>query len=114
MEKLHHYYGHVSVNKLEQLVRNSERLDEKTRRFITEVKEKCVSCKLNKNSIPKPTVSLLRATKFNQVVTLDLKEFKKRSEEKFRYILYIIECIPDLLQQRSSQIKDQRQWERKY
>ena len=56
------------------------------------MKEKCVSCKLNKNSIPKPTVSLLRATKFNQVVTLDLKEFKKRSEEKFRYILYIIEC----------------------
>ena len=29
--------------------------------------------------------------KFNQVVTLDLKEFKKRSEEKYRYILYIID-----------------------
>ena len=57
VEKLHHYFGHVSVNKLEQLIRNSNRLDEKTRGFINEVKEKCTSCKINKNSIPKPSVS---------------------------------------------------------
>ena len=31
VEKLHHYFGHVSVNKLEQLIRNSNRLDERTR-----------------------------------------------------------------------------------
>ena len=38
VEKLHHYFGHMSVNKLEQLIRNSKRLDEKTRGFIYEVK----------------------------------------------------------------------------
>ena len=51
VEKLHHYFGHVSVNKLEQLIRNSNQLDEKTRGFINEVKEKCISCKKNKNKL---------------------------------------------------------------
>ena len=91
VDKLHHYFGHVSVNKLEQLIKNSNRLDEKIRGFINEVKEKCTSCQINKSSIPKPSVSLPRALKFNQVVTLDLKEFKKSSHEKYRYILYIID-----------------------
>ena len=31
VEKLYHYFGHVSVNELEQLIRNINRLDERTR-----------------------------------------------------------------------------------
>ena len=44
VEKLPHYFGHVSVDKLEQLTKNSERLDSRTKGYIEEVKERCGSC----------------------------------------------------------------------
>ena len=91
VEKLHHYFGHVSVEKLEKLIKNADRLDDETKEHLREVKEKCTSCEKNKRSIPKPAVSLPRTQRFNQVVTLDLKEFKNSSKPEHKYILYIID-----------------------
>ena len=91
VEKLHHYFGHVSGEKLEKLIKNSKQLDEATKEHLEEVKRKCDSCLKNQNSKPKPAVALPRASKFNEVVSLDLKEFKKSKDPKHRYILYIID-----------------------
>ena len=46
--------------------------------------------------IPKPKVACPRAEKFNEIVTLDLKEYKDPNKAENRYILYMIDMFSRL------------------
>ena len=46
-------------------------------------------CKVTRNRIPRNKIALLRASKFNEVVAVDLKENKK-FKNAHPYILYLV------------------------
>ena len=48
---------------------------------------------MNQKAKPRPAVSLPRSTRFNQVVSLDLKEYQ---DGKHRYILYVVDLFSRL------------------
>ena len=91
--KLHHVFGHVSVRKLEKLISDSKRLTEKVKGFLNDVEEKCDSCKVHRKAKPRPAVSLPRTSKFNQIVSMDLKQYKDKNND---YILYLVDLFSRL------------------
>ena len=66
------------------------------KKSLEKLKEDCQPCIKNQNLKPKPAVAIPRATRFNQVVTLDLKDFKDPNNKDHRYILYIIDMFSRL------------------
>ena len=50
-------------------------MTESVQGWIDGIKARCLSCKLDQPRKPLPQYSLPRATKFNQVVTIDLKDY---------------------------------------
>ena len=91
--KLHQIFGHVSIRKLEKLIGDSKKLTEEVKGFLRDVEEKCRSCKVHKKAKPRPAVSLPRTSKFNQIVTVDLKKYKENNNN---YILYLIDLFTRL------------------
>ena len=92
--KLHQVFGHVSIKKLEKLIDNSKRLTKEVKGYLKDVEAKCRSCKLNQNVKPRPTVSLPRASAFNQIVTVDLKHY---TDGKDKYIMYLVDMYSRLI-----------------
>ena len=88
VEKLHHFWGHCSVEKLEILIKNSGRMNEEVKKYLESVKKECDACKVITNRRPRQIVAMPRATRRNQIVTMDLKEC-----EDGRYILYVIDMF---------------------
>ena len=73
--KLHRQFSHPTAERLIQLVKNqSENCDE----LVNEIKEVTASCKIcmeYRKTPPRPIVGLPLATRFGQVVAMDLKQF---------------------------------------
>ena len=90
LEKLHHYWGHTTVDKLSKLIQNAGKLDREVKRRLEKIRESCMACQLYRNRVPAPAVSIPRATKVNQIVTVDLKEW---DTGKHRYILYFVDMF---------------------
>lgn len=88
VRKLHHYWGHCRVEKLGTLIERAGRMTGAVKEHLKNVKETCESCRVNKNRQPKQVVAMPRATRRNQIVTVDLKEW-----EDGRHILYIIDMF---------------------
>ena len=88
LKKLHQYFCHCSVDKLTKLIKNAGRLQVETKRYLEEIKAGCLSCKIWNNRLPTPVVTIPRASRCNELVTVDLKDW---CEGKCRYILYIID-----------------------
>ena len=88
VDKLHHYWGHCRVDKLAKLIQDAGRMTKPVMLHLEKLKESCESCRIFKNRVPRQVVSIPRATKRNQVVTVDLKEWRDG-----RYILYIIDMF---------------------
>ena len=93
VEKLHHLYGHMSIRKLEELIKRSKKLSKEVKGYLEDVESKCKSCKLNQKSKPKPAVGLPRASRFNQIVTMDLKHYTVGTN---KYILYLVDMFSRL------------------
>ena len=91
--KLHQIFGHVSVSKLEKLISNSNKMSDEVKGFLQEVEMNCESCKVNQKAKPRPVVSLPRASQFNQIVTVDLKQYKNNDDN---YILYLVDMFTRL------------------
>ena len=72
VQKLHHQFGHSK--KVAELIKNANKWNEKVSEYLDTVETNCTSCKVNRKDRPKPAVGLPRATKFNQVVSMDLKQ----------------------------------------
>ena len=90
LEKLHHYFGHTRVDKLMKLIKGAGRETSETEKWLEEIKKDCESCRVNNNRLPRPAVAIPRATRCNEFVTLDLKEW---GEGRHRYILYIVDMF---------------------
>ena len=93
IKKLHHYWGHASVEKLKVLIKSSGRLTEEVKRLLINVGNECESCKVNSNRKPVPRVSIPKALKVNQIVSIDLKEYGEGDQ---KYILYAIDVFSRL------------------
>ena len=68
-----------------ELIFKSNRMTDEVEGYLEEIQDNCRSCKCNRIVKPRPVVSLPRASVFNQVVNVDLKQ-----EKNFKYILYFI------------------------
>ena len=80
---------------MEYVYRNAGKSDENTRVLIKVVVEKCAVCNQTGRSRSKPVVAILRASNFNAVVTLDLKEFDRI------YVLWMVCALVGRLSARS-------------
>ena len=98
LKKVHHTLGHNSAEKLAKLIVNAGRATDKARteERLRKIKSDCQGCLRNPNRRPKPKSACPRATKFNEVVTLDLKDYKDPDNKDNRYILYIIDMFTRL------------------
>ena len=73
-EKLHAQFSHPDSRKLIQLVKNAgHRDDHELIKKIKDISENCKICKEYKRPSPRPVVGLPLATKFNELVAMDLK-----------------------------------------
>ena len=72
--KLHRYFGHPRSKRLVDMVKNSELNDEKLIKELKNLDESCENCVVHKRDTPRPKSSLLTATDFNEVVSMDIKQ----------------------------------------
>ena len=93
VEKLHNIFGHVSIRRLEDLIKNSKKWTTEVKNYLDDIESKCRSCKVHRKAKPSPNVSLPRASNFNEIVTIDLKDYK---DGRNNYILYIIDMFSRL------------------
>ena len=91
IEKLHRVFNHKGVKNMEFAFRNAGRLDSQISKLIKEVVEGCSVCQKNTRSRSKPSVVIPRATDFNSIVTLDLKEIGKK------YILWMVDAFSRMI-----------------
>merc|ERR1712089_61130 len=77
IEKMHKVLNHKGVRNMEYSFRNAGRMDTQVSKMIKEVVENCSVCQKTGRSRSKPLVAIPRATYFNSIVTLDVKEMGK-------------------------------------
>ena len=86
--KLHKYFAHRNGQKLWQnLLQPAGKLKGK-KRLILQFLDKCEVCKRYKRCPPRPKVGLPKAGDVNEVVSMDLKIFKKSNKKEIG-ILYL-------------------------
>ena len=76
VKKLHHQFGHPSSKRLVQLLKDAGVNDDMCLVYAEEVSNNCEICKKYKKTPSRPVVGLNLAKDFNDVVSLDLKEWK--------------------------------------
>ena len=74
-EKLHKQFGHASAIKIVKLIRDADVKDQNLEKAIYEACESCATCGKFKRPTPRPVVSLPMASRFNDVLAMDLKAF---------------------------------------
>ena len=74
--KLHKQFSHPSYKKLSGLVRDSGIQDQEFLSILESITSGCDICRKYKRAQPRPVVGFPLAEKFNQFVSLDLKEIK--------------------------------------
>ena len=84
VKKIHQSLNHNSKEQMYHAFRNAGKLDDRTRKTIDEVVKKCDICKRNIKSKSKLAVAISKATDFNSIVAIDLKEMGNK------YILWMV------------------------
>jgi len=77
--KLHRQFRHQPAYVTEGLMRRAEILTPELKKLNIEIAVNCDICKLYKRSPPRPVVALPIASKFNDVVAMDLKVFSLKN-----------------------------------
>ena len=86
-KKLHRQFAHASKERLLKLLRDGGCEDKEFLAIVKNVCETCTFCHKYKQAKPRPVVGLPKATKFNEVVAMDLKETEKGKE----WILHLVD-----------------------
>ena len=73
---IHRNFGHPAGNKLQSLLKNAGISGTRTLKLMDEVSESCKTCKLYKKVPSRPVVGLTRATRFNELVAIHLKNWE--------------------------------------
>ncbi len=87
IRKVHEVANHKSAEKLIIQYRNAGLIGPGTVKTIRQVVKDCKICQTFGRSMVKPKVALPKASSFNEVVTLDLKEFGSK------YVLWMIDSF---------------------
>ena len=87
VKKVHEVNRHKGKEQLIQAYRTAGWISPEMTSLIERVVNDCKVCQKFKQSIARPRVTLPKATSFNEVVTLDLKEFGTK------YVLWIIDSF---------------------
>ena len=75
--KLHRQFGHTGSENLVKLLRNAGVRNRKLELEIEAVTKGCETCMKFKRPVPRPVVALPMASKFNEVIAMDLKVWDK-------------------------------------
>ena len=84
VKKVHEVHGHKSEANLLHAYKGANLLTPGLKEVKKRVVVECIICQRFKKSSPRPKSALPKASDFNQIVTLDLKEIDRQ------YILWII------------------------
>ena len=76
IHKLHRQFAHPSAKNLKALMTNAVAFESDCEEIINSISEKCEVCKCFKRTLCRPVICLPLATKFNQVIAMDLKQFR--------------------------------------
>lgn len=76
IDKLHKQFAHPSAKRLKSLLKDAGGYTEEHLECVDRVTDNCDVCKRYKKTPARPVVSLPLATEFNEVVAVDLKEWK--------------------------------------
>ena len=87
VKKVHEVNRHKGRDQLVQAYRTAGWMSPELTTLIERVVNDCKVCQKFKTSIARPFVTLPKATSFNEVVTLDLKEYGPK------YVLWIIDSF---------------------
>ena len=85
IEKLHKQFAHPSAKRLKSLLKDAGGYTEEHMDLVDKVTDDCSVCKQYKKTPGRPVVSLPLATEFNEVVAVDLKEWKPNT-----YFLHLV------------------------
>jgi transposase InsO family protein len=86
IRKLHKQFAHPSAKRLKSLLQDAGVYTDEHMAYVDKVSENCELCKQYKKTPARPVVSLPLATEFNEVVAVDLKEWKPNV-----YFLHLID-----------------------
>ncbi len=75
--KLHRQFAHASKDRLLRLLKDSGCKDKEFMKIVEQCCEECEFCLKFQTAKPRPVVGLPKAQRFNQVVSMDLKEVEK-------------------------------------
>ena len=81
------------MKRLCQLLEKGNRWSEEVSNLLKKIYVNCESCKKLKKTPARPKVTMLNALRFNDIVTVDLKEINKGKGSQYKYILYIIDSF---------------------
>ena len=90
--KLHQYWGHKPAEYLLRIIKDAGKLTPEIEGFVQKIKD-CESCRLTDKRRPRPKVAFPRATRPNQIVTMDLKSY---GTGKHSYILHMVDMFSRL------------------
>ena len=90
LKKIHRQFGHPMKETEFTLLKNIKCDDKESRKLVTTIHDKCMTCKKFSPTPPRPVVSLPPACEFQEILTMDLKEVKVGS---FNYILHMIDAF---------------------
>ena len=76
IEKLHKQFAHPTAKRLKSLLKDAGGYTKDHLDYVDRVTDNCEVCKRFKKTPARPVVSLPLATEFNEVVAIDLKEWK--------------------------------------
>ena len=91
--KIHRQFGHPREEIMTSLLKKVHCMDEKTKKMVVTIYDRCITCKQFSTTPPRPVVSLPAACEFNEVLTMDLKEVKVR---QYKYIFHLIDAFTRL------------------
>ena len=77
VKKIHHQFGHPSSKRLKMLFKDAELVDKESNSLVEEITDGCNTCIKFKRTPSRPTVSMNMAKEMNDIVAIDLKEYKK-------------------------------------
>ena len=80
--------NHKQEDSMKHIYKEAGKDSKKVRQTIKEVLKRCIVCQKKKKSQSIPKVAFMKASSFNDILTLDLKE--KTEKGKKKYILWVI------------------------
>merc|ERR1712237_167354 len=78
VKKIHERLNHKNKENLAHAYANSDMLTTEVKKIIGKVVDECIVCQKYRKSMSRPIVALPKVTDFNQIVTLDLKQWKSQ------------------------------------